>query len=421
MKNKICFAGAYGIRSQGDDAALVVMYERLRERFPDLSGTVICRHSDEDSYAPYGLRSLPNFEYETKEESIDRWFRGFNFHDDRADLCRLRNEIAESDLLVLGAGNALVDYSIDLLRGPIPYFVILTLMAQMAGTPVMWFGISVGPLRTDYGRELTRLAARLADIIAVRDERSIDELRGLGFKGEITLLPDPVLGLEPVGVGDPRQQRIMEEAKHRGGPVVAVSVRNLPDSPELSCNHYLDAMAAVCDRLATERRATLLFIPQCTYSHGNLLEDDRQVAIEVVRRMKLPSNAIVVQDHLSIRETQGLYAGASIALCTRLHGNVSAAIEGVPTVAVSYNPKVASFMQWLGCPEMIVTPANFSADQIMARLGRALDQRDQLAHHVRQRTAEGRLQIGEYVTLADRAMKPVDLGASPAKQDGDHP
>ncbi|MBI2353860.1 MAG: polysaccharide pyruvyl transferase family protein [Deltaproteobacteria bacterium] len=407
MSKKVVFAGAYGIQSQGDDAALVVMYKELCQYFPGLEGVVVCRHAGEDLYAPYGMRSVPNFEYASKSESVGKWFQGFNFSDDRTNLCRLYREICESNLLVLGAGNALVDYSIDLLRGPIPYFVILTLMAHMAGTPVMWFGISVGPLRTDYGRDLTRMAARLANIITVRDERSIDELRGLDFNGEITLLPDPVLGLEPVGAGDPKQQRIIAEANNRGGPLVALSVRNIPDSPELSSNHYLDVMATVCDRLAAEKKATLLFVPQCTYSHGNPLEDDRQVAVEVVRRMKMSDNALVVQDHLSIRETQGLYAGASVALCTRLHGNVCAAIEGVPTVAVSYNPKVASFMQWLGCPELVVTPAIFSINQLMARLDHVFEERDQLAQHMRRRTAEGRHQIGEYVTLAAKAMQAV--------------
>lgn len=401
---KICFAGSYGIRSQGDDAPLLVIYERLCERFPDLSGTVISRHSTEGLYTQYGLRSFPNFEYETKSESINRWFRGFNFDDNRSDLCRLRKEIAESHLLMLGAGNAFVDYSIDLLRGPIPYFVILTLIAQMVGTPVMWFGISVGPLRTDYGRDLTRLAARLASIITVRDERSIDELRSIGFKGKITLLPDPVLGLGPVGANNQNQKCIIAKANARGGPLVAVSVRNLPDSPELSSNQYLDTMATVCDKLATEKRATLLFVPQCTYSHGNPMEDDRQVAMEVVRRMKVPDNAVVIQKHLTIKETQGLYAGATVALCTRLHGNVCAAIEGVPTVAVSYNPKVASFMQWLGCSDLIVTPSNFNANQIMESLGCAFDKRDHLSHQVMQRTAEGHSQIGEYVTLAARVI-----------------
>lgn len=402
---KIIFAGAYGIRSQGDDAALVVMAEGLRRRIPNLEGAVVCRHAEQDLYAPYGLQSLPNFEYSTKVESLGKWFRGFNFSDDRTDLCRLQQEIAQSDLLVLGAGNALVDYAIDLLRGPIPYFVILTLMAKMTGTPVMWFGISVGPLHTDYGRNLTRLAAQLADVITVRDERSIGELRGLGWHGDLTRLPDPVLGLRPVaGMG---QHPVKLQALQCSGPLIAVSVRALPDSSELTFNDYLAAMAEVCDRLAEASGASLLFVPQCTYTRGNSLEDDRRVAAEVVARMTRREAAFVVTDHLSVAETIALYSGATAALCTRLHGSVSAAIEGVPAVALSYNPKVSEFMQWLGCGRQVVEPGQFTVEAILGKLDNVRRNRETLAAQIVVRIVEGREQVERYVDLAAAAMRPA--------------
>ena len=126
LTRKICFAGAYGIRSQGDDAALVVLIEELRHRIGSFEGVVIARHASEDHYSRYGLRSVQNMEYDSKAESEGKWFRGFNPSDEKEDLCMLQNELATSDLLVLGAGNFLIDYSIDLLKGPIPYLLLLT-------------------------------------------------------------------------------------------------------------------------------------------------------------------------------------------------------------------------------------------------------------------------------------------------------
>lgn len=349
MMREVLFAGGYGLRSQGDDAGLVVLARGLAKVCPGFRGGVICRHAEEDLYAGYGLRSIQNFEYDSKADSLGKWFRGFNYDDDRTDLRRLQKEIEDSDLLVLGAGNAFVDVPIGLLHGLVPYFAVLTLMAKMVGTPVMWYGISVGPLRTEYGRNLTRLSAELAAVVSVRDERSIKELRELGWDGAATALPDPVLGLLPSdGSGPPHPAK--EQAHQRGGPVIAVSVRSLRDSPSLSFSAYLTTLAEVCDCLAQSWHASLLFIPQCTYSHGDPLEDDREVAAEVVRRMAHGEAAFVVADQPTIEETTALYAGSAAALCTRLHGNVSAAIEGVPPVAMDYNPKVASFMNWLGCP-----------------------------------------------------------------------
>jgi len=184
---KVIFAGAYGIHSQGDDAALITLVEGLRQRIGAFDGVVIARHYREDAYAPWELRSIQNLEYEHKSESVGKWFHGFNHGDDRSHLQQLQDEIATSDLLILGAGNFLVDKTIDLLRGPIPYFFVLTLMAKMAKTPVMWFGISIGPFRTDYGRNLSRLAADLADVITVRDTQSSIELQQLGYDGPVLI------------------------------------------------------------------------------------------------------------------------------------------------------------------------------------------------------------------------------------------
>jgi polysaccharide pyruvyl transferase WcaK-like protein len=164
-------------------------------------------------------------------------------------------------------------------------------------------------------------------------------------------------------------------------------------------------MAAICDRLIEERGASLLFVPQCTYTHGNPLDDDRKVASEVVARMSHDSAAFVVPDHLGVQQTTALYAGAAAALCTRLHGNVSAAIEGIPTVAMSYNPKVASFMQWLGCADQVVEPDEFTPERVFDKLDRILENRYALAARMMPRIAEGRQQVAKYVDLAAQAMQ----------------
>ena len=65
--------------------------------------------------------------------------------------------------MIVGAGNFLVDYSIDILKGPVPIFLILSLMAKMAGTQIFWFGISVGPLNTRLGKKMSFLSGILVD------------------------------------------------------------------------------------------------------------------------------------------------------------------------------------------------------------------------------------------------------------------
>ena len=86
---KVCFAGAYGMRCQGDDAALVVLAKGLRQRIGDFEGIVITRPHLDDSYLQYGLKSIRNIEYDKKAESIGKWFYGFNHGDDPSHLTHL--------------------------------------------------------------------------------------------------------------------------------------------------------------------------------------------------------------------------------------------------------------------------------------------------------------------------------------------
>ncbi len=393
---KISFAGAYGIHSQGDDAALIAMVEGLRKSIGAFDGVVVDRHAQEDAYAPWGLRSVQNLEYEHKSESIGKWFHGFNYGDDRSHLQQLQDEIATSDLLILGAGNFLVDKTIDLLRGPIPYFFVLTLMAKMAKTPVMWFGISVGPFRTDYGRNLSRLAADLADVITVRDTQSSIELQQLGYDGPVLQLPDPVLGLQPPPPELANSIASWRKAHQGPGPVIAVSLRD----SILETRQYTESMVNVCDTLVSNYGAKLLFIPHCTYQYGNANENDRNVATRIVEQMQHPENAVIVNEDLTVEQCLSLYSGAKLAICVRLHGNVYSAIQAVPSVAISYNPKVAGFMNWLGRDDMVVPLPELSVQIVMEKVELAMANRSKISSEILARVTTGRDEVKEYADTA---------------------
>ena len=402
---KIIFAGAYGIHSQGDDAALIAMVEGVRKRLGVFDGVVISRHAKNNPYGLYGLRTIQNIEYDHKSESIGKWFRGFNYGDDRTSLQQIQDEIASSDLLVIGAGNALIDITIDLLRGPIPYFFILTMMAKMVETRVMWFGLSVGPFLTAYGRNLSRISATLADVITVRDNQSCIELQQLGYKGPIIKLPDPVLSLHPSSPESVFTPASLPVTYSENSNIIAISVCKVSSDGILDTGQYVKRMASVCDELILRYNATLMFIPQCTYTNGELNEDDRNIANMVVGSMRNNDNVIKIDEDLTVEQCLSLYGKAKIAICTRLHANVYAAIQGVPTVAISYNPKVAGFMHWLGCDKMIVSLHDLSTRVVLDKVELALTEYDKLSSKISSRVEAGRIEVERYFDIASQLIK----------------
>jgi polysaccharide pyruvyl transferase WcaK-like protein len=62
----------------------------------------------------------------------------------------------------------------------------------------MLYGLSAGPLRTEWGRDLTKWIVENADITTVRDVYSKKLLEKMcGAAKTIHLLPDPTIGAQP--------------------------------------------------------------------------------------------------------------------------------------------------------------------------------------------------------------------------------
>lgn len=402
---KIIFDGAYGIKSFGDDAPLIVMAKFLRKKLGEIDAVVVNRHPEEGAYDDYGIRSIAGVEYESKEESIGKWFRGLNVDDEHDDLCALFSEVESSDLLVLGAGNFLVDYTIDILKGPVPRFLLMSLMAQMAGVPIFWYGISVGPLTTKMGRDMARLAARFASCITVRDEKSVGELRDLGIMSKIHQLPDVVYGFDCPPAGHALKFSAYREAHSKGRKVIAISLRALPGGIGLSTDDYMRLMAQLCDGLVEKYGVNILFVPQCIYTHGNSIEDDRNIAKVVMALTIRKDHLFSVNEDMDAYDCLSLYEGAFAAVCTRLHGCVFSVKNGVPTIGLNYNPKVSEFFRWIECDHFVLDILGLNVLEIMEKLNLSLKSHGEIIHAAKKINNIGRLTVADYVENAIEVMK----------------
>ena len=197
---RVLFAGAYGIENAGDDLPLIVMCENLKKLSPetDFQFHVLSRHPNKWEEDKYGVKMIQNIEYHSREVAQGKWFKGLNFGDDTTELCTIKEEIQEADLLVLGAGNFLIDINIGLLRGPIPLLALYVFLAKLYHKPVMLYGFSAGPLKTEWGTDLSRWIVENSDVITVRDSASKDLIQSITQQIlKIDVLPDSTIGIDP--------------------------------------------------------------------------------------------------------------------------------------------------------------------------------------------------------------------------------
>jgi polysaccharide pyruvyl transferase WcaK-like protein len=251
---------------------------------------------------------------------------------------------------------------------------------------------------------MTKFSASLASIITVRDERSVVELSGLGMNEGVNQLPDPVYGLELPPSGAAKKFLTWRQAHNGDSNVIAVSVRSIPSGFSVDTNEYIAIIAEACQALINDNGYKLLFIPQCIYEHGHLFEDDRYIADEIKSKVKDKENIFLIESNIDVFECLSLYEGAAVALCTRLHGNVFSAMQGVPVVGINYNPKVFEFHKWLDTESAVVEIDNLDPKNLVKSINERVKNKAQFIEKSKKIFEKGIPQIEKYADFASNVI-----------------
>ena len=374
MKN-ILFNGAFTIHSAGDDAALEALLTVLKQQPTphDFKATVLCRHPNADFENAFGVKTVQNLEYPSKEESLNRWLRGLNVDDSQDILLRLIEYVEAADLLVLGAGNFINENSFGLFRGMLPRLCLSAFLAKTTATPCLLYGMSASELSSPLALRMAQWLFDNVSAVTFREESSLRLLQNLGIiipeKSEV--LPDPVLCSSCAPPG--RIQEILAREniplKH-SAPRLAVSLREFHHKSGDFHHQYIHSLREVLDTW-TANGGEILFIPHCTYELAYPHTDDRYLAEELRASLKFPEQVYSIRSQLWPWETEGLYATCDLALCTRLHAGVFACKQGIPTIALGYEPKVVGFWEMLGLHKYCL-PLESSSKEISTALEKGL-------------------------------------------------
>lgn len=319
---KVVISGYYGFGNCGDEAMLFAIITQLSRRIPGLE-VVVLSQRPEDTARDFGVRSVS-----------------------RRDLRLIWRELRDADLFLSGGGSLFQDVTSP---RSIFYYAALIVLARLRRKKVCLYGQGIGPLNRRLSRFLVGQAARLADLVTLRDETSVEELAALGVSGPMYVTADPVLGLEE-GLGSKEDGRVLLEAAGvREGPILAVSLRRWP-----RLGGSLTAVAALADRLAGAGWQVVL----------TPLQRDDQVVLSVVReRMRQP--AVLLENIQGFRDLMAVTSHFDLCIGMRLHFLIFAAMFAVPAVGLSYDPKVDRFMRQVGLPAL---PVESVAAEGLARI-----------------------------------------------------
>lgn len=347
MKRKILFIGAYGIENAGDDLPMLVMIDNLKENAKDIGFEfhALTRHINLWEKEKYGVIYHKNLEYENRQEAKDKWFQGLNFNDDRNKFYNFLNLIKEMDILVIGAGNFIIDISIDIFKGPIPLIWWYIHLAKLYDKKVFLYGISTAELTNEYAKLLTKEIILKSDIITVRDKNSKEYLKKLGVGKKIKVLPDPTLGIQ-FNRENLISDDIYDFLSNDNQIKIAFGLRKLDFLKEKKS----EVFQIIIEFINSNPNYKYIFIPQSTYFE----DDDRVLAKEISKSINKNIEYYIIEERYTPFELIKIYSLCNVTIAIRLHSAVFSQIAEVPAIAISYLPKVKSFMKDYGTQENII-------------------------------------------------------------------
>lgn len=357
MSGGILIGGYYGHGNAGDEALLAAMLRELRALRPGL-GITVASGDPERTRTEHGVQAV-----------------------EATDLPALAGAVRESGLVIVGGGGLFQDYwdvpaetFLTARQGGIYSYLVYPVLAALLGRPSMIYAVGVGPLVTEEGRRLTRVAFELSRAATVRDTRSLALLEHIGVTGA-ALSADPAFLLDPAPSAEV-EALLSELGIGSGEALTGVALRHWDFGIEPGA--WEAEVAQGLDLHLSESPGRLLFLPFQSEKEEGRYEDDLAVARRVAGALQNSGRAVVVHRHLRPEVLAGLLARCDRVLAMRFHAALFALAAGVPTAALAYDPKVAALMEDAGLPELALPLARWRAEEVAAAL-RAEGLREQLA------------------------------------------
>jgi len=255
-------------------------------------------------------------------------------------------------------------------------------LARVNRKPIALSACSIGPFFGTANRWIAKKVLNWADVIVLREERSLEAVRQLGVnQAKLHLAADAAFTLPQCDQA--RRAQLAATYCNTGRKLyVGVSVRDydFPQSkdPAAARKRYLDAVAELVAYVVREYSASVLFMPQCIMPELN----DIAAAEQVAERVGETKDVVVLREDYSPEELKTLYGLMDVFVGVRMHANIFALGAGTPVLAIAYEPKTRGIMQMLDLERFVVNIDEVSADILKEKFDRLLEQQDEVRVHL---------------------------------------
>jgi polysaccharide pyruvyl transferase CsaB len=323
-RSGVVICGAYGKGNAGDEAILKAILLQMRELDADMPLYVLS-HNPMQTRLQYHVGAV-------------HAFNPFAF------LPLMR----KAKLYLNGGGSLIQDQTST---RSLKYYLLSIALAHQLGCRVVMYGCGIGPVNGKGNRRhAARVIDRCVDAITLREDLSAEELKSMGVKRpKVYMTADPALLLEAGSPGAVDSFLLSQNLDPNGQYALFVL------RPWKGFDERKKAFVASANYVNKEYGLTPVFF---ALEPGRDLAPSREVAEE------LSCKSVIVPAPQDEKLIIGMMKKMRVVVSMRLHTLIFASSVGAPLVAVSYDPKVTGYMNYLGQKHTVrfedVTPENLT-------------------------------------------------------------
>jgi polysaccharide pyruvyl transferase WcaK-like protein len=283
-----------------------------------------------------------------------------NFFVDGVNLARWSFDLGRDDLVIVCGGGQLDEFWGGAWGHPYSLWKLATI-ARIRGARVVVLSTGHGTLRSGIGRWFVRRLLTRASYVSYRTEETQHFVRQLGFAGRDSVVPDLAFSLTIPPAAAPASSRLKRIAV---SPIAWCDPRSWPEKDDARFQRYLDTMTRFVRRLLDDGYHVVLFATD---------RPDHQVVADIVARLNSCSGdecggKRTVSPAITVEQLFDMFRGIETVVASRLHGIILSYLAGIPTVAVSYDPKVDWLVDDFTQNDYLADIATVTPEELVARL-----------------------------------------------------
>ncbi|WP_047390410.1 polysaccharide pyruvyl transferase family protein [Exiguobacterium sp. ZWU0009] len=360
----ILLINAYSAENRGDAGIVASMIHLLKKHKPDASIKVMSSYHDQNEkfYSQYGVESVENvWSLKPKNNFFEKYLIGLSklvsikFNKKVNNL----NHFEEADLIISVGGGYLYSSKKGSLGPGLLNALFHIWLAKHVNKKLICFPQSVGPLNSRVDYYLVRKILKKVDLFFSREQTTTLLLKDMGVKNvkEVSdigfLLPDKKsnfkVNKENLNLGI----TVMDWRFSRG------------KATEAELEVYINKIKWIIQKLKEEHSNLSVYIfPQVTVNEG---DSDYHQSKYLYNKLNLNEKFLVdLKSHVNYPEQLvDMYGKMNLFIGSRMHSTIFSLAGGVPTIALSYQPKTLGTFKRLGLQDFVYDIEHFNENEVL--------------------------------------------------------